>query len=384
MGPLAHIKVIELAGIGPGPFCGMMLADLGADVIRIERPAADRAPDPPKDPLLRNRRSVTLDLHNASAVEALKRLVERSDILFEGFRPGVAERLGVGPEECLARNSRLVYGRITGWGQTGPLARAAGHDINYIALSGALHLIGSSAGKPVVPLNLLGDFGAGGMMLAFGLLAAYIEAGRSGKGQVVDVSMVDGVVAMLGMFFGQRAEGQFHDRTGENFLGGAAPWYDSYLTSDGKYVAIGALEPQFFALLLEKMGLDVQRWAPLGFPATDESTRRKWPALRTALAGVFASRTREEWQQVLEGTDACFAPVLSLAEAASHPHNVSRGTFIDVAGVEQNAPVPRFSRTSADAVRPPRRAGADTQSVFLEAGLAEWEIESLRGAGAFG
>jgi len=384
MGPLAHIKVIELAGIGPGPFCGMMLADLGADVIRIERPAADRAPDPPKDPLLRNRRSVTLDLRNASAVEALKRLVERSDILFEGFRPGVAERLGVGPEECLARNSRLVYGRITGWGQTGPLARAAGHDVNYIALSGALHLIGSSAGKPVVPLNLLGDFGAGGMMLAFGLLAAYIEAGRSGKGQVVDVSIVDGVVAMLGMFFGQRAEGQFHDRTGENFLGGAAPWYDSYLTSDGKYVAVGALEPQFFALLLEKMGLDVQRWAPLGFPATDENTRRKWPALRTALAGAFASRTREEWRQVLEGTDACFAPVLSLAEAARHPHNVSRCTFIDVDGVEQNAPVPRFSRTSADAVRPPRHAGADTQAAFLEAGLTEREIDSLRGAGAFG
>jgi alpha-methylacyl-CoA racemase len=384
MGPLAGVRVIELAGIGPGPFCGMMLADLGAEVIRVERSVADDGTPSPTDPLLRNRRSVVLDLRKPQAVEALHCLVERSDILFEGYRPGVTERLGIGPEHCLARNSRLVYGRVTGWGQQGPLARAAGHDINYIALSGALHLIGPPGGKPVPPLNLVGDFGGGGMLLAFGLLAAYIEAKRSGKGQVVDASMIDGAVAMLGMFFGQRAEGQFVDRTGENFLGGGAPWYDSYLTSDGKYVAVGAIEPPFFALLLEKLGLDEARWTSLGFPATDENTRRQWPQLRAALADAFASRTREEWCGIFEGTDACFAPVLSLAEAAKHPHNVARGTFIHVDGVEQNAPVPRFSRTGAEAVRPPRPAGADTRAVLLEAGFSESQVESLRATGALG
>jgi alpha-methylacyl-CoA racemase len=384
MGPLVGIRVIELAGIGPGPFCGMMLADLGADVIRVERSLADGSIPFSTDPLLRNRRSIALDLRKPQAVETLHHLVEQSDILFEGYRPGVTERLGIGPEHCLARNSRLVYGRMTGWGQNGPLARAAGHDINYIGLSGALHLIGSPGGKPVPPLNLVGDFGGGGMMLAFGLLAAYIEAQRSGKGQVVDVSMVDGVIALLGTFFGQRAAGEFVDRTGENFLGGAAPWYDTYLTSDGKYVAVGAIEPRFFALLLEKLGLDGARWASLGFPAMDESTRRAWPELRAALAAAFASRTREEWCDLLEGTDACFAPVLSLAEAALHPHNVSRGTFIRVDGVEQNAPAPRFSRTGAGTVRAPRPAGADTQAVLLEAGILESEIEILRAAGAFG
>jgi len=384
MGPLANVKVIELAGIGPGPFCGMMLADLGAEVIRVERSSADGMAPPPTDPLLRNRRSVALDLRKPAAVDALLQLVERSDILFEGYRPGVTERLGIGPEPCLARNPRLVYGRVTGWGQEGPLAYAAGHDINYIALSGALHLIGPPGGKPVPPLNLVGDFGGGGMLLAFGLLAAYVEAQRSGKGQVVDASMVDGAVAMLGMFFGQRAAGQFVDRTGENFLGGGAPWYDSYLTSDGKYVAVGAIEPQFFALLLEKLGLDRARWASLGFPATDENTRQQWPNLRAALTEAFASRTREEWCEIFEGTDACFAPVLSLADAARHPHNISRANFIHVDGVEQNAPVPRFSRTSAGAVRPPRSAGSDTDAVMLEAGFSEAQIQCLRATGAFG
>jgi alpha-methylacyl-CoA racemase len=382
MGPLEGVRVIELAGVGPGPFCGMLLADLGAEVTRVERPSANSATQRVTDPLLRNRRSIALDLRKPQAVEALLRLIEKSDVLFEGYRPGVAERLGIGPEHCLARNSRLVYGRMTGWGQYGPLARAAGHDINFIALSGALHLIGPPGGKPVPPLNLVGDFGGGGMVMAFGLLAAYIEAQRSGKGQVVDVSMVDGAVALLGMFFGQRAAGEFVDQTGENFLGGAAPWYDTYLTSDGKYVAVGAVEPPFFTLLLEKLGLDVARWASLGYPSMDSSARRAWPALRAALAAAFASRTQEEWRGLLEGTDACVAPVLSLAEAARHPHNVARGTFIRVDGVEQNAPVPRFSRTAAGAVRPPRPAGADTQAVLLEAGFAEQEIERMRAAGA--
>jgi alpha-methylacyl-CoA racemase len=377
MGPLAGIKAIELAGLGPAPFCGMMLADLGADVIRVERgPASDTAPSS-RDPLLRNRRSICLNLGQPQAVEALLRLVERGDILFEGYRPGVTERLGIGPEPCLARNPRLVYGRMTGWGQEGPLARAAGHDINYIALSGALHLIGQPGGKPVVPLNLVGDFGGGGMLLAFGLLAAYIEARRSGRGQVVDVAMVDGAVALLGMFFGHRAAGEFVDRTGENYLSGIAPWYDSYLTSDGKYIAIGAIEPQFFALLLDKVGLDRERWAPLGFPATNDRARQSWPELRACLTAAFASRTRAQWCALLEGTDACFAPVLSLAEAAAHPHNVSRGTFICVDGVEQNAPAPRFSRTPAGAVRAPRPIGADTESVLLEAGMSAEEIGRL-------
>jgi alpha-methylacyl-CoA racemase len=356
----------------------MMLADLGAEVIRVERLPAGDAPSAPADPLLRNRRSIALDLRQPQAVEALLRLLEGSDILFEGYRPGVAERLGVGPETCLARNPRLVYGRMTGWGQDGPLAGAAGHDINFIALSGVLHLIGQSGGKPVPPLNVVGDFGGGGMLLAFGLLAAYIESRRSGRGQVVDASMVDGIVALLGMTFAQRAAGQFVDRTGENFLGGAAPWYDTYLTSDGKYVAIGAIEPQFFMLLLEKIGLDRQRWAPLGYPATGDAARQGWPELRAALATIFASRTRAEWCDLLEGTDCCFAPVLSLAEAAEHPHNVSRGTFIRVGGVEQNAPAPRFSRTRAAAVQPPRPPGADTMAVLLEAGLSVSDIDRLR------
>jgi alpha-methylacyl-CoA racemase len=384
MGPLQGVRVVELAGIGPGPFCGMMLADLGADVVRVERPSSHSATPAPTDPLLRNRRSLCLDLTKPQAVEALHRLVEKSDILFEGYRPGVMERLGIGPAPCLARNSRLVYGRITGWGQDGPLAHAAGHDINYIALSGALHLIGPPGGKPVAPLNLVGDFGGGGVMLAFGLLSAFIEAQRSGKGQVVDVSMVDGSVALLGMFFGQRAVGQFVDQTGENFLAGAAPWYDSYRTSDGKYVAIGAIEPQFFALLLEKLGLDRSRWASLGYPATDANTRQAWPELRAALTAAFATRTRAEWCELLEGTDACFAPVLSLAEAATHPHNVARGTFIHVDGVEQNAPVPRFSRSQVSAVRAPRPPGADTRAVLLETGLSEQEIDGLNTAGALG
>jgi alpha-methylacyl-CoA racemase len=383
VGPLAGLKVLEIAGIGPGPFCGMMLADLGAEVIRVERPAPDATNPPSSDTLLRNRRNIVLNLKKPPAVRALFRLVVKSDILFEGFRPGVAERLGIGPEPCLSQNPRLVYGRMTGWGQDGPLAHAAGHDINYLALSGALHLIGQRGGKPVPPLNLVGDFGGGGMMLAFGLLAAYIESSRSGVGQVVDVSMIDGVVALLGMFFAQRAAGQFVDQTGENFLAGGAPWYDTYRTSDGKYVAVGALEPQFFGQLLEAIGLDRARWAPLGYPSNDCMTRAQWPELREALAEVFITRTRDDWCRLLEGTDTCFAPVLSLGEAAIHPHNLARRSFIKVDGIEQNAPAPRFSRTSAGPVRPPQPTGSDTRSVLLEAGLTAAEVHQLGEEGAF-
>jgi alpha-methylacyl-CoA racemase len=287
-----------------------MLADLGAEVIRVERACPGEAEPPPTDPLLRDRRSVTFDFRKPEAVEALQRLVEHSDIRFGGYRPGVTERLGTGPDHGPARNARLVSGRITGWGQDGSMARAADHDIIYIALSGDLHLIGSPGSKPIPSLNLIGDFGGGGLMLAFGPLAAYIEARRSGTGQIVDVSMLEGAVALLGNFFGPRAMGQFVGRTGENSLGGRTPRYDCYRSSDDEYVAIGAVESQFFASLLEKIGLDGAGWASLGFPALDEHARKAWPEQRAALAEAFASRTREEWCDILEGTDACFAPVL--------------------------------------------------------------------------
>lgn len=381
MGPLAGVKVVEIAGIGPSPFCAMMLADLGAQVIRVERASA-RPDDPPaNDPLLRHRRSIALDLKNPAGIETLLKLVGRADILIEGFRPGVLERLGLGPEPCLRRNPQLVYGRMTGWGQDGPLAPAAGHDINYIALAGALHLIGPAGGKPVPPLNLVGDFGGGGMLLAVGVLAALIEARQSGRGQVVDAAMVDGSVALLAMIFGLRARGMFQDATGANFLAGGAPYYDTYRTKDDKYVAIGAIEPQSFALLLDKLGLDWQRFVRSGFPTVDPMTQ-DWPELRAAIAAAVASRTREEWCRIMEGTDACFAPVLTLEEAARHPHNVARGTFVNVNGVEQNAPAPRFSRTHIAPVQAPHRAGEDTDAVLSEAGFSQQEIDRLRAAGA--
>ncbi len=422
-GPLAGIRVIELAGLGPGPFCAMMLGDLGAEVIRVERfplvaafaVARDRvARDPvgggpvsrqrvardsvaleplareplsgdsaaPRDPLLRNRRSIALNLKDPAAISALLKLVESAAVLIEGFRPGVAERLGLGPATCLERNPRLVYGRVTGWGQDGPLAKVAGHDINYIALSGALHLIGPAGGKPTPPLNLVGDFGGGGMLLFAGVLAALLETSRSGRGQVVDAAMVDGAVAQLGMHFGFRAESWFTDTTGENFLAGGAPFYDTYETKDGKYVSIGSLEPQFYALLLEKLGLDPQVFGGLGAETvTDPEARQRWPALRVALTAAFRTRTRDEWCQLLEGTEVCFAPVLSLEEAVRHPHNAARKTFIDVDGTVQNAPAPRFSRTPSSAPAPPRSPGVDTEAVLREIGLDDAEIGRMRAAG---
>jgi len=381
MGPLAGIKIVEIAAIGPAPFCSMMLADLGAQIVRIERASARPNESPPPDPLLRNRRSIALDLKNAAGVEVVLKLLEQSEVLIEGFRPGVLERLGLGPEVCLARNPRLVYGRMTGWGQGGPLAPAAGHDINYIALAGVLHLIGTPGGKPVPPLNLVGDFGGGGMLLAFGVLAALLESRQSGRGQIVDAAMVDGSTALLAMFYGMRARGMFQDATGMNFLAGAAPYYDTYKTKDHKYVAIGALEPQFFAQLLDKLGLDWQRYKRVGFPVVDPGTR-EWAELRSAITSAVASRTRDEWCRIMEGTDACFAPVLTVEEAARHPHNVARGSFVSVNGVEQNAPAPRFSRTPATTPDAPRRAGEDTDAVLTEAGFTRQQIEDLRTAGA--
>jgi alpha-methylacyl-CoA racemase len=395
-GPLVGIRVVELAGIGPGPFCAMMLGDLGAEVIRVERyPLVENlatprarpdalAPDcaPPRDPLLRNRRSVALNLKSADGIGVLLKLVDSAAVLIEGFRPGVAERLGVGPAVCLERNPRLVYGRVTGWGQDGPLAQVAGHDLNYIALSGALHLIGPPGGKPTSPLNLVGDFGGGGMLLLSGVLAALLEASRSGRGQVVDAAMVDGTVALLGMHFALRAESWFHDATGENLLAGAAPFYDTYETRDGKYISVASLEPQFYALLLEKLGLDVAKFGGLGAQTmNDPAARQRWPQLRVALRELFLTRTREQWCQVLEGTDVCFAPVLSLEEAAHHPHNVARKTFIDVDGTVQNAPAPRFSRTPAGSPMGPRSPGEDTEAVLRGIGIGEAEIERLRGLG---
>ena len=382
-GPLAGVRALELAGLGPAPFCGMMLGDLGAEVIRIERPGA-LWHEPSRDPLLRNRRSMSLNLKHPEGVATALRLVGASDVLIEGYRPGVMERIGIGPAECLARNPRLVYGRITGWGQTGPLALAAGHDLNYIALTGALHLIGPPAGKPVPPLNLVGDFGGGAMLLLSGVLAALLESKVSGKGQVVDAAIIDGTVALLGMMFAFRANSFFRDATGENVLAGGAPFYDTYETRDGRYISIAALESGFYALLLEKLGIDDPELRGLGIATVDDSAARdRWPVLRAALVRVFKMRTQQEWCLLLEGTDVCFAPVLTLEEAARHPQNAERRNFTTVNGVLQNAPAPKFSRTTLAQPECGRQPGEDTESVLASVlALTPSEIERLRSAGA--
>ena len=376
MGPLSGVRVIEVAGLGPGPFSGMMLGDMGAEVIRIDRPGTD--PRQALDPLCRNRRSIVVDLKSPRGVDVLLKLVESADALYEGFRPGVAERLGFGPDTCLARNPRLVYGRVTGWGQDGPLATTAGHDINYIALSGALIGIGRAGEPPTPPLNLVGDFGGGGMLLAFGLVCALLESRRSGKGQVIDAAMIDGANALMATFHAFRAQGLYDDRAGTHFLSGAAHYYDCYETSDGKYVSIGALEPQFYALLIEKAGLPRDRFGPRGFTLEpDKVHRADWPALKAELGAVFRSRTRDEWCALLEGTDACFAPVLTGEEASHHPHHVARRSFLEIDGVLQNAPAPRFSRTpAAEPVAPPA-PGRDTRAVLRDGGYADTEIDEL-------
>ena len=373
-GPLEGVKVVEIAGIGPGPFAAMVLADMGADVLRVDRlPPAIAHDDVPVvgEVLNRGRPSVGIDLKHPKGVEAVLRLVESADALIEGFRPGVMERLGLGPDVCLARQPRLVYGRVTGWGQDGPLAQAAGHDINYIALAGVLHPIGRSGEAPVPPLNLVGDFGGGGLLLAFGILCALVERGRSGRGQVVDAAMVDGAALLSTMLHGMRAVGSWTDERGANLLDTGAPFYEVYETKDGKYISIGSIEPQFYLQLLERTGL-------AGESLPDRMDRDQWPALKQRLREVFKTRSREEWCAIMEGSDVCFAPVLTLGEAPHHPHLKQRATFIDVAGVTQPAPAPRLSRTPPSVSRPPGRPGTDTEVALASWGLSPAEIRALR------
>lgn len=348
-GPLHGVRVVEFAGLGPGPFCAMLLADLGAEVLRIVRPGV--APDP-QDITTRSRRQVAIDLRGPDGQAAALALIDKADLLVEGFRPGVMERLGLGPDDCLARNPRLVYGRMTGWGQHGPLAKAAGHDINYIAISGALHAIGRAGEAPVPPLNYVGDFGGGGMLLAVGLLAALHEADRSGRGQVIDAAMTDGTALLSAFMYGFKAKGQWSNQRGENMLDGGAHFYDTYACADGRYVAIGAIEPQFYAELRERCGIH----DPLFDGQMDPA---RWPLLKLRLADVFRTRTRDEWCALLEGTDACFAPVLDWDEAPQHAHNRARGTFTEVDGVVQPAPAPRFSRSTPTEPAAPQAASLD-------------------------
>ncbi len=371
MGPLHGVRVVELESLAPAPFGCMILADLGAEVIRVDRPAAPGHPVvQPGDLLARGRRSIRLDLKEPDGVAVLLRLADRADVLVEAFRPGVAERLGFGPEACLDRNPRLVYARMTGWGQDGPLAPAAGHDIDFIAVAGTLDPIGRAGERPVPPLNLVGDFGGGGMLLAVGVLAALLERERSGRGQVVDAAMVDGAALLATFIHGLRAAGGWQDERGSNLLDGGAPFYDTYQTADGKFVAVGALEPKFYAELLGRLGLD-----PAGLPG--QYDRDGWPALRAALSARFAERTRDEWTAAFDGSDACVAPVLSMAEAPGHPHNAARGTFTEVAGVTQPAPAPRFSRTPAGHPAPPPAPGDDTSAILAELGYSPAEITAL-------
>jgi alpha-methylacyl-CoA racemase len=356
-----------------------MLADMGATVIRVDRPDGLMLGSQ-LDPQLRNRQSICLDLKSPQAVGVLLKLVEGADALFEGLRPGVTERLGFGPGVCLQRNPRLVYGRITGWGQDGPLAQAAGHDINYIALSGALHAIGRKGERPVPPLNLLGDFGGGGMLLAFGILCALLETSRSGKGQVVDAAMLDGAICLMAIFHAFRAMKLFDEQTGTNFLSGAAHYYDTYETRDGKFLAIGPLEPQFYRQFLDITGLAGTGLERAGFNPGREDPAR-WPELKEQIATVIRQRTRDEWCELFDGTDACVAPVLTTSEASRHPHNVARANFLEIGGVLQSAPAPRFDRTSADTPLPPRKSGADSRALLAAAGYSTTEIEALLASG---
>lgn len=374
MGPLQGIRVIEMAGIGPGPFCAMMLADMGADVLRVDRKTANALPV--DDPVTaRGRRSVTVDLKQADGVETVLKLVDSADALIEGFRPGVMERLGLGPDTCLERNPSLVYGRMTGWGQDGPLAHAAGHDLNYIALSGVLHSIGRTGHKPTPPLNLVGDYGGGALMLAFGTVCALLEARQSGQGQVVDAAMTDGSALLMSLFHGLKAQGLWSSNRGTNLLDGGAPFYDTYTCADGRYISIGALEPQFYAELLERLGLTDDP------DCARQMNAKAWPAMRERFETVFATRTRDEWCELLEGTDVCFAPVLDMNEAPDHPHNKARGTFVHHDGMTQAAPAPRFSRTHPELTTGAREPGADTDTALADWGIDAATIKELRDKG---
>ncbi len=371
MGPLQGIRIVEFAGLGPAPHAAMMFADMGAEVIRIDRKGGT-APRP-TEIYLRGRKTVALDLKKPAAVEATLKLIEKADALIEGFRPGVMERLGLGPEVCLARNPKLVYGRMTGWGQTGPLAKAAGHDINYIALTGVLHAIGNAGQKPVPPLNLVGDFGGGALYLAFGVACGIIEAKRSGKGQVVDAAMTDGASSLMAMTYTMFAENLWSDERGSSMLDSGAHFYDTYETKDGKYVAIGSIEPQFYKLLLEKTGITDPAFV-------NYMDRNAWPALKQKLAAVIKTKTRDEWDAIMLGTDVCYAPVLSLSEAPRHPHNVARNTFVEIGGVTQPAAAPRFSRTEPEAK--PVALPVDSKDALAGWGFSKGDIEALQAASA--
>lgn len=379
-GPLTGLTVVELAGIGPGPFACMMLADMGAEVIRVDRKSVGQgsafAAMASNDGVVdRGRRSIAVDLKHAAGIETVLRLIERSDVLIEGFRPGVVEKLGLGPEVCLARNPKLIYGRMTGWGQHGPLAQSAGHDLNYIALSGALHAMGAKDQPPFPPLNLVGDYGGGGMLMALGVMAALFETSRSGLGQVVDAAMSDGAAILMATLYGLKAKGHWQTARESNFLDGAAHFYGSYECADGKYIAIGPIEPQFYQLLLKLCDIDdvqfQQQWSV-----------RQWPELKQKLAVLFKSRPRSAWCDLLEGTDACFSPVLDMDEAAGHPHNQARQTFVSVEGVMQPAPAPRFARTPSQLSTPAPGVGRDSVAVLRQYGHSEAEIAALVDSGA--
>ncbi len=377
-GPLAGVRVVELAGIGPGPFAGMMLADLGAEVIRVDRPGEASSALPPNavDVTGRGKRSVVVNLKDPRGVDVVLGLAERSDLLLEGYRPGVAERLGVGPDACWARNPRLVYGRMTGWGQDGPLSQSAGHDIGYIAITGALHAIGQAGGAPQIPVNYLGDFGGGSTILVVGVLAALLNARLTGQGQVVDAAIVDGASLLQSMSYGLLASGAWQDERGVNLLDGGAPFYSVYPTADGRHMAVGALERQFYTRFTEL--LFAPEGLPDGFPGQHD--RSGWPRMRDAFAARFAARTREEWTSVFEGSDACVAPVLSMTEATAHPHLTERGTYVTVDGVPQPAPAPRFGGTPAPPLGGVPRLGAHTRDVLTELGFAD--VDKLLADGA--
>jgi len=377
MGPLQGIRIVELAGIGPGPFCGMLLADLGAEVVLVDRRGGSLpfGAQPKYDLTRRGKRSIAVDLKQPGAAEVVLRLVQRADALIEGFRPGVMERLGLGPDVCLARNPRLVFGRLTGWGQHGPLAHAAGHDINYVALSGILNHAGHRDSAPSIPPTVVGDIGGGAMFMALGLVSGILRARETGQGQVVDGAITDGCAVMSMLVQGLRAQRLWVDRRQSNALDGGAHWYDCYQCADGEWISVGALEPQFYQLLLQQCGLAGQGLEQAQFDVAN------WPALKAKFAAVFRQRTRAEWCELLEGTDVCFAPVLSFAEAERHPHNVARRAYVEVDGVSQPAPAPRFSATPGEVRAPPVAIGADTRAMLEAAGYSADEIAALSAAG---
>jgi alpha-methylacyl-CoA racemase len=377
-GPLAGLRIVEFAGIGPGPFCGMMLADHGAEVIRIDRASGSRGGSQPvtsKDVLARGRKSIAIDLKSAEGVALARRIAASADGIIEGFRPGVMERLGLGPEELLKDKPKLVYGRMTGWGQTGPYAPYAGHDINYIALAGALAHFGRAGGKPTPPINMVGDFGGGGMMLAFGMVSALLNVARGGEGQVIDAAMTDGTAILMSMMHGMKAMGVWSEDLGVNMLDTGAHFYDTYETADGKFVSIGSIEPQFYAELRQRAGLTEDK----DFDAQHD--RGQWGTLKDKLTALFKTKTRAEWDALMEHTDVCYAPVLTMSEAYAHPHNQARGTFVEIGGATQPAPAPRYSETTTATPHPAPMPGDQTDDILASLGMAAGEIAGLRSAG---